>query len=91
MPCGKINSILQSPPLVNKLYFQCVGSSNTTISEHQIVIVKADWYGRGEQKAATLDLLFSGGLWLALVLHAVGVELYVSTDSAANVMQADRN
>ncbi len=78
MPCGTIENILVKPETVIKFCPTCAGGSNGTIKENQTVLVQALWNGRGEQKAATLDMMFGGALWLAPLLHAVGVGIYVS-------------
>lgn len=41
-------------------------------------VVQAGGAGRPEQIAALLDISFGMTLWLALAIHAIGIEIYVS-------------
>lgn len=41
------------------------------------VAVQADYYGSPEQIGASLDINFGMSIWIALLLHAVGVEVYL--------------
>jgi Predicted membrane protein (DUF2306) len=79
MSCVEVTSIYESRDLVNKLYPQC-SSPNTTVDD--LVIVHASFgSGRPEQIAASLRLSFGMGLWLAILMHMVGVEIYLALTS----------
>lgn len=43
------------------------------------IVVKADVHGSAEQIGASLGLGFGMGLWLSILLHLVGVEIYLNT------------
>lgn len=54
-------------------YPECASGGNDTR-----IIVHADINGKSEQVGASLGLSFGMALWLGLVLHIVGVEIYLS-------------
>lgn len=58
------------------LYPACVPFLNGQSDPHAVVQVGG--VGRPEQIAASLDISFGMSLWLALMLHAIGIEIYVS-------------
>jgi hypothetical protein len=45
----------------------------------QVAAVPASMRGDGTTAASALGLSFGAGMWLALFLHAAGVEIYVSS------------
>jgi len=61
---------------ITGLYPGCLSYMNGT-SPNQNVVVHANQNGTPEQVAASLDMSFGMTLWLAFVLHAVGIEIYV--------------
>jgi Predicted membrane protein (DUF2306) len=76
MSCEEITFIYGSSDPVNKFYPQC-SSSNTTADE--LVVVHALFgSGRPEQIGASLRVSFGMGMWLAIFMHAVGVEIYLA-------------
>ena len=65
---------------VNQLYPQCANSSG---SNNLPILVKADMTGGlDEGVGASLGLSFGFAIWMALFLHLVGVEIYLSLTSA---------
>ena len=60
---------------VSQLYPQCTNSSNVD----QLAVVHASFFdGQPEQIGASLDISFGMAMWLAIFLHAVGVEIYLA-------------
>ncbi|KAL8663595.1 MAG: hypothetical protein Q9202_003783 [Teloschistes flavicans] len=76
MECGSVRTIYNTDPQrIQSLYPQCTqpGSTNDTL-----VIVHATFGdGQPEQIGASLRMNFGMALWMALLLHAVGVEIYL--------------
>jgi hypothetical protein len=81
MPCSKIAGIFQNYGIPSAalpgFYPECIPFVSSA-SPNQYAIVRAGNYGRPEQSAAALDALFGMTLWIALMIHAIGVEVYVS-------------
>jgi hypothetical protein len=80
MPCYKVVGTMASYSIPQRviigLYPGCSSYLNgTSLNEHVVVHVAN---GRPEQAAAALDISFGMCLWLAFVLHAIGIEIYVS-------------
>ncbi|KAJ9619806.1 hypothetical protein H2203_008076 [Taxawa tesnikishii (nom. ined.)] len=76
--CDEITFIYGSSDPVRKYYPQC-SIPNATVNG--LVVVQADLSfssGRPEQIAASFGVSFGMALWLALFLHLVGVEIYLS-------------
>jgi hypothetical protein len=80
MPCSKIVGIMTTYGIPGQaargLYPACVPFLNGQSDPHAVVQVGG--VGRPEQIAASLDISFGMSLWLALMLHAIGIEIYVS-------------
>ncbi|KAL8951558.1 MAG: hypothetical protein Q9222_002468 [Ikaeria aurantiellina] len=76
MTCGEIFSIYDTRQEALDLYAQC-GEPGSTLDTR--VIVQATFgNGQAEQIAASLRISFGMAMWMALFLHAVGVEIYLS-------------
>ena len=75
MSCDEIAFLYNSSVLVNELYPQC-SNFNSTVND--MVVIQAKFGNQPEQIAASLGLSFGMALWLALVLHLVGVEIYLA-------------
>lgn len=75
--CDKVASFYNSTETFHKAYPSCNLSTD-------YVAVKADMNaGNAGNAAAALDLSFGMAVWLALALHAIGVEIYVSDSPLA--------
>lgn len=71
-PCQEVASFYSNTTTLLAAYPQCTDML-------QWVAVKANMNLAGaEHSGASLNLSFGMGLWLALALHAIGVEVYVS-------------
>ena len=78
MPCGKLDFILEDESTMVQRYPECEAYNNGS-NPDQYATVPADMSGPdAAQVAAALNLCAGGSIWLALVLQAVGVEIYVS-------------
>lgn len=78
MPCAKVAFTMGSDELTQALYPACAAYFNGT-SPDQWTMVPADFGGTDVvQIAAALDMTAGMALWLAFLLHAVGIEIYVS-------------
>ncbi|KAL8900842.1 MAG: hypothetical protein Q9207_005492 [Kuettlingeria erythrocarpa] len=75
MTCGELLSILDTTEKVNALYPQC-GQPGSTVDT--LAIVQAKFGSQPEQIGSSLRLSFGMALWLALFLHAAGVEIYLN-------------
>jgi Predicted membrane protein (DUF2306) len=67
------------PADVAAMFPQC---SNTTVDLP--VAVQADFHGNLEQVGASLGLGFGMALWMAILLHLVGVEIYLNLTPSEN-------
>ncbi|KAI9737231.1 MAG: hypothetical protein M1818_005763 [Claussenomyces sp. TS43310] len=80
MPCAELLYITNSYHIPLKAVFSAYpvcapGNSKLTVDDQ--VVVQANLNGRPEQVGAALDLGFPMAIWLALAMHAVGVEIYL--------------
>ncbi|PMD41984.1 hypothetical protein L207DRAFT_485407 [Hyaloscypha variabilis F] len=73
--CGQVASNYGGMPsaMNSSMYPQC---SNATASIP--VVVTADMHGSPEQMGASLGLSFGMALWMSILLHLVGVEIYLN-------------
>ena len=60
-----------------QFYPQCTGFTVPT-NDPEVIVQATFANGQAEQIGASLHLSFGAALWLALFLHAVGVEIYLS-------------
>ena len=75
-PCAQIDFIIGQNRTMHS-YPACEAFYNGTNTLQQVVI-HADMQGTAAEKAAALGLTFGAAGWLALWIHAVAVEVYVS-------------
>lgn len=75
MSCGEIASLYNSSARVGQLYPRC-SNPNSTVDD--MVVVQAKFSDQHEQLAVSLELSFGMAIWLALILHLVGVEIYLA-------------
>lgn len=79
MPCAKIDYILQSNEALLQSYPACAPFVNGT-NPDQYTIIDANFNGTdAAQIAAAVNITAGMALWLAFLIHAVGVEIYVSS------------
>lgn len=72
MSCEKLASFYDSFEAMHEVYPSCTSADDWAA-------VKADMNGgTAENSGAALYVSFGIGLWIAMVLHAVGIEVYVS-------------
>jgi hypothetical protein len=75
--CAKIEATLDEPSMLLSNYPGCAAYANGT-NTYEVAIVKGNLNGdTGVNAGAALNISFGLALWLALAIHAVGVEIYV--------------
>jgi hypothetical protein len=90
-PCAKIESTLPSPSLLLKMYPACEPYANGSNLD-EVAAVKANLDGEtGVNAGASLNVSFGMALWLSVVIHAIGVEIYVSTTGPSNLQGTTNN
>lgn len=77
MSCGELLSIHDGSSLEVQQSYPGCGASNATAGT--LVLVKATFgNGQPEQIGASLRMSFGMAMWMALILHLVGVEIYLN-------------
>ena len=78
-PCPLITQTFEND-VAATLYFypECKNYYNGA-NQNQYAITSANINGTAIEAGTALDLTFGAALWLALALHAIGVEIYVRT------------
>jgi hypothetical protein len=77
-PCAKIETTLDEGSSLLSSYPACAAYANGT-NPQEFALVKASMDGPGGGNAgAALNVTFGMALWLAVAIHAIGVEVYVS-------------
>lgn len=76
--CAQINSDGVLPqPVIERAWPECAAYF-TGAHLHQQVLVRADYYGFPTEVNVALSIASGASAFVALFLHAVGVEVYVS-------------
>ncbi|KAI4100251.1 MAG: hypothetical protein LQ339_005558 [Xanthoria mediterranea] len=81
MTCGELLSILDTDEKVNTFYPSCGQPGSTPAT---LAIVQAKFGSQPEQIASALRVSFGMALWMALFLHATGVEIYLGLTPREN-------
>jgi hypothetical protein len=81
-PCAQIASVFDDSQKATLKNFPACASYFDGTNPGQYVVVEANMDGNGMEVAAALGLRFGAAGWLALSLHAVGVELYLRLSPA---------
>jgi hypothetical protein len=81
MPCDKLNSFYDTTSELLDAHPICASLSARSS-------VKADMNGTVDEVAAALNLAFSMAVWLALAIHAIGIEIYVSNRTSDIVFES---
>ena len=76
MECAKLDYMMEDRPATLSTYPDCVSYYNGN-NPDQMAVVQANFDGSVEQIAASLNITFGMATWLALMLHAAGVEIYL--------------
>jgi hypothetical protein len=75
--CAKIEATLPKPSMLLSMYPACAAYANGT-NANEVAVVKANLTGEtGVNSGAGLGVSFGMALWLAVAIHAIGVEVYV--------------
>ena len=85
MSCGqvmgtfenKIEPAAKAVMMASKAFAQCFELGGKTLLAEKIIPVRATFDGTVPEIGASLEISFGAAGWLALVLHAVGVEIYL--------------
>lgn len=72
MSCAKLGSFYNNTTALEAAHPVCSDLSAWSLA-------RATMSGGAENAAASLDITFGAAVWLALAIHAIGVEFYVST------------
>lgn len=76
--CAKIESTFAEKLMLLPNYPECAAYVNGT-NPNQLAIVQANLGGEtGANAGAALSMSFGMALWLSTIIHAIGVEVYVS-------------
>ena len=71
MPCGQIASLYSNSTILEDNYPACKDMS-------AYAVVKADMNAEGADGiASALEMSFGTAVWVAFVIHAIGIEIYV--------------
>ena len=83
MSCAKVAYTVNDESMFLSTYPSCEGYSSQTDPE-QYVAVRATLLdaGNAAEAAAILELCFGAAMWLAFILHAFAVELYVRAQAS---------
>lgn len=76
MECAKLDYMMEDGNSVLAAYPDCISYYNNT-DPSKMALVQANFYGSIAQVAAGLNMTFGMALWLALLIHAIGVETYL--------------
>jgi hypothetical protein len=81
-PCGQILETFKGSQEATLHFYPECASYFSGANPGQYAVVHADMDGTAIEVAVALGLNFGAATWLALALHAIGVEIYVSPISA---------
>ncbi|KAF7509120.1 hypothetical protein GJ744_008347 [Endocarpon pusillum] len=76
MECAKLDYMMEDGNSVLAAYPDCISYYNNT-DPSKLALVQADLNGSIAEFAAGLNITFGMAMWLALLIHAVGVETYL--------------
>jgi hypothetical protein len=78
-PCGQIDDMFRgNKTMVLGRYPECADWYTGNTDRHAAVPAKLTGGGTRATASAALGMNFGSAMWLALALHAIGVEIYVS-------------
>ena len=79
MPCAELAYIANETgrPLKSLHAQYPVCAPNANLSVDNMAVVKAQYKGSPEQIGASLGISFGMAMWLALFIHAAGIEIYL--------------
>lgn len=76
MECAKLHYIIEDRNSTLAIYPDCISYYNGS-DPSKMALVQADLYGSAAEAAAGLNMTFGMAMWLALLIHAIGVEIYL--------------
>ena len=85
MSCGQVMGAFENEiepaakaiMLASEAFAQCFELGSETLLAEKVIPVRATFDGSIPEIGASLDISFGAAGWLALLLHAVGVEIYL--------------
>lgn len=83
-PCAQLAYIHKSQAQTLRYYPSCASFFNMTNPGQEAVVHASMANGVSSEIGVALGLSFGMALWMALAIHAVGIEVYVSTHEAVN-------
>ncbi|KAL8339420.1 hypothetical protein RB601_005810 [Gaeumannomyces tritici] len=76
-PCAKVASLVGGRDAMLARYPECAAFYSGTNPDQHALVAASMTLGRPESVGAAIDLSFGAAMWLALALHAVGIEIYL--------------
>ncbi len=76
MECAKLDYMIEDRNSTLAAYPDCISFYNSS-DPSKMALVQADFYGSFPEVAASLNITFGMAMWMALFIHAVGVEIYL--------------
>lgn len=77
-PCDKLESVLGSSNRTTALYPECAKFFSGENPAQQVLVVANMQGTNPTQLMSAFNLTFGAAVWLAGVVHAIGIEIYVS-------------
>ena len=78
-PCAKIAFTMRSENTTRNMYPACASYFDGTNPEQQAIVHANFGSGHSTELGAAMNMCFGMSLWVALALHAIGIEFYVSS------------
>lgn len=78
-PCAKVAYTMRSEQDTLEMYPVCESYFNGSSLQQQAVVHADFGSGKATEIAAAMNLCFGMALWVATAMHAIGVEVYVSS------------
>ncbi|CEL60101.1 hypothetical protein RSOLAG1IB_09350 [Rhizoctonia solani AG-1 IB] len=75
--CAEVGYVLQSADALAQAYPQCITSSALSNPNNIYVAVHASWREGQLGRGSAIRASYGMALWIAMILHAVGIELYL--------------
>ncbi|KAL8372577.1 hypothetical protein RB595_002086 [Gaeumannomyces hyphopodioides] len=76
-PCAKVASLVGGRDVMLARYPECAAFYSGANPDQHALVTASMTLGRAESVGAAIDLNFGAAMWLALALHAVGIEIYL--------------
>jgi hypothetical protein len=77
LPCAQLAWDMNGSEQKTLQYYPECASYFDESNPNQHAVVHANFQGRYEEVGASMEMSFGMATWLALALHAIGIEIYV--------------